>query len=638
MAVYRPTLLGNTEVDITPFFGGFVDKGAAQMNQAVQNYGKVLTESKNKAFQQAQNLRDGIVSGHFSDAMASDVEGYIKELSELPTYSKEYAAKLATANADLGIKVSKQSKITTEIADIEQKWSQDPSKKYYDQNSLGARMHDQLNGDTELGIEATGINTTSEDLQGAFTDYKRNVNNIKDGEVRKTFQSQLGEIVSQVDRTGGLENENSEFVKFTKNSDGTKFVTGFKYDAQNKMYVPDFDTTKLPPMGLVELYRGIDGAAAILMDEYVNNKHRTTSDDPDAPINDSARQTYEREFVLNEMKKLAPGGQQKSSTETQYRNRPQDPMAGSGRMIEMEGKHSAVNDMLNSVDRLKNLDPAQYPGGPKSVPFVKVDINGDGNPIQMLDISNSNQGGYNVSRSTYTNIQTGQVKENYVKPEKTYLSIDPNDGERTVYFEATNSDGTKEYTIYNDRTATQFVQNVTKGIYNSQTYYDDWAFINKRSDVQSSDGGVNRQIKLSDSTPAAQAEVIEKGNDAEQQAQERGTFDAPELTNSLNIKDRTKIKEALLPINKFFLNTGYEQSGLTDRNGKKLTDKKVKFVRFDQYGTQLKNMIDSYGKLTYRPINDDGSLGEEQTIDYNTKDIVADVSGGQGTFDLNAEK
>ena len=293
---------------------------------------------------------------------------------------------------------------------------------------------------------------------------------------------------------------------------------------------------------------------------------------------------------------------------------------------------------LNSVDRLKNLDPAQYPGGPKSVPFVKVDINGDGNPIQMLDISNSNQGGYNVSRSTYTNIQTGQVKENYVKPEKTYLSIDPNDGERTVYFEATNSDGTKEYTIYNDRTATQFVQNVTKGIYNSQTYYDDWAFINKRSDVQSSDGGVNRQIKLSDSTPAAQAEVIEKGNDAEQQAQERGTFDAPELTNSLNIKDRTKIKEALLPINKFFLNTGYEQSGLTDRNGKKLTDKKVKFVRFDQYGTQLKNMIDSYGKLTYRPINDDGSLGEEQTIDYNTKDIVADVSGGQGTFDLNAEK
>ena len=570
--------------------------------------------------------------------MASDVEGYIKELSELPTYSKEYAAKLATANADLGIKVSKQSKITTEIADIEQKWSQDPSKKYYDQNSLGARMHDQLNGDTELGIEATGINTTSEDLQGAFTDYKRNVNNIKDGEVRKTFQSQLGEIVSQVDRTGGLENENSEFVKFTKNSDGTKFVTGFKYDAQNKMYVPDFDTTKLPPMGLVELYRGIDGAAAILMDEYVNNKHRTTSDDPDAPINDSARQTYEREFVLNEMKKLAPGGQQKSSSETQYRNRPQDPMAGSGRMIEMEKNHSAVNDMLNSVDRLKNLDPAQYPGGPKSVPFVKVDINGDGNPIQMLDISNSNQGGYNVARSTYTNIQTGQVKENYVKPEKTYLSIDPNDGERTVYFEATNSDGTKEYTIYNDRTATQFVQNVTKGIYNSQTYYDDWAFINKIRDVQSSDGGVNRQIKLSDSTPAAQAEVIEKGNDAEQQAQERGTFDAPELTNSLNIKDRTKIKEALLPINKFFLNTGYEQSGLTDRNGKKLTDKKVKFVRFDQYGTQLKNMIDSYGKLTYRPINDDGSLGEEQTIDYNTKDIVADVSGGQGTFDLNAEK
>jgi len=638
MAVYRPTLLGNTEVDIAPFFGGFVDKGAAQMNQAVQNYGKVLIESKNKAFEQAQNLRDGIVSGHFSDAMASDVEGYIKELSELPTYSKEYAAKLAAANADLGIKVSKQSKITTEIADIEQKWSQDPSKIYYDQNALGARMHDQLNGDTEQGIEATGINTTSEDLQGALTDYKRNVNNIKDGEVRKTFQSQLGEIVSQVDRTGGLENENSEFVKFTKNSDGTKFVTGFKYDAQNKMYVPDFDITKLPPMGLVELYRGIDGAASILMDDYVNNKHRTTSDDPDAPINDSARQTYEREFVLEEMKKLAPGGQQKSSTATEYRSRPQDPLAGSGRMIDMEKNHSTVNDMLNSVDRLKNLDPAQLSGGPKTVPFVKVDINGNGNPIQMLDISGSNQGGYNVARTTYKNIQSGALTEAYVKPEKTYLSIDPDDGERTVYFETTNSDGKKVYTIYNDRTATQFVQNVTKGIYNSQDYYDDWAFINKRRGVQSSDGGVNRQIKLSDSTPAAQAEAIEKGNRAEKQAQERGVFDAPELTNSLNTNNRISIKEALLPVNKFFEKTGYDQSGLTDRNGKRVTDKKVKFVKFDQFGTQVKNMINSYGKLTYRVINDDGSLGEPQTVDYNTKDIVADVSGGQGSFDLNAEK
>lgn len=638
MAVYRPTLLGNTEADITPFFGGFVDAGAAQMNQAIQNFGRTVAEAKNKKFEQAQNLRDGIVSGHFSDAMASSVEGYIKELAELPTYSKEYAAKLAEANADLGIKVAKQNKITTEIADIEQKWSQDPSKKYYDQNALGARMYDQLNGDTELGIEATGINTTTEDLQGAFNDYKKNINNIKDGEVRKDFQAQLGEIVSQVDRTGGLENENSEFVRFTKNSDGTKFVTGFRYDAQNKMYVPDFDTTKLPPMGLVELYRGIDGAAAILMDEYVNNRHRTTSDDPDAPINDSARQTYEREFVLEEMKKLAPGGQQKSSTETQYRNRPQDPLAGSGRMIEMEKNHSTVNDMLNSVDRLKNLDPAQYSGGPKSVPFVKVDINGDGNPIQMLDISNSNEGGYNVARSTYTNIQTGQVKENYVKPEKTYLSIDPNDGERTVYFEATNSDGTKEYTVYNDRTATQFVQNVTRGIYNSQDYYDDWAFINKRRGIQSSDGGVNRQIKLSDSTPAARADAIEKQNLAQQQAQERGTFDAPELTNNLNIRDRAKIKEALQPINNFFSDTGYEQAGLTDRNGKRVTDKKVKFVLFEQYGSQLKKMIDSYGKLTYRVINDDGSLGEPQTIDYDTKNIIADVSGGQGSFDLNAEK
>ena len=67
MAKYTPTLLGqDTEINLAPFFGGgFVDAGAAQLNQAVQNNARAITEAKNKKFEQAQALRDGIVSGHF---------------------------------------------------------------------------------------------------------------------------------------------------------------------------------------------------------------------------------------------------------------------------------------------------------------------------------------------------------------------------------------------------------------------------------------------------------------------------------------------------------------------------------------------------------------------------------------------
>ena len=75
MAKYTPTLLGqDTDVNIGAFFqGGFVDAGADQLNQAIQNNVKVVTEAKNKKFEQAQSLRDGIVSGHFSDDMAGEI-------------------------------------------------------------------------------------------------------------------------------------------------------------------------------------------------------------------------------------------------------------------------------------------------------------------------------------------------------------------------------------------------------------------------------------------------------------------------------------------------------------------------------------------------------------------------------------
>ena len=636
---FRPSLLQSTSPNLSQYFrGGFVDAGAAQLNQAIQNNINFVRDAKNKKFEQAQALRDGIVSGHFSDAMAESVGNYIQELSELPLYSKEYAAKLAEANADLGVKVARQDQITKEIDEIVKSNDADPSKKYYDNTALNARMYDQLNGDVELNIQGTGIDTTSEDLQNAYKDFRNNINNIKDGEVRKDFQAALGEIITQIDTTGDIENVNSEFAKFTKNSDGSKFLTGYRYDPATRMYVPSFNKNNLPPKGLVELYRGIDKAAGVLMDDYVNNMHKTTADDPNAPIDPVAREYYERQFVLSQMEKLAPGGQIKQSEEVNFRNRPQDPNTGSAANLQLQMKANAVNDMVSNIDGMRNLDVANLPGGQTSVPFVKVDITGDGNPVQMLDITAFNKADYRLARMTSQNIQTGKIDEDYVRPQKVYLSIDPGDGERTLYFEATNSDGTLEYTVYNDRTANQVVQNMAYNTFRSQGHFDAWSFYNKRAGVQSSDGSVNKQIKLSNATEQSQADAIERQNRAEREAMENGRFDAAELSNSLGTNNKINIEKALQPVNNFFAKTGYEQTGLSDRNGKKLTDRKVKFVKFEQYGTQLKDMINSYGRLSYRIVNDDGTFGPIQTADYNTQDLVGNVSGGQGSFDLTAEK
>ena len=238
MAKYRPTLVDDKDPNIAMFYsGGFVDAGAAQLNQAIQNNIRVTIDAKNKKFEQAQKLRDGIVSGHFSEQMAEQVGKDIERLADLPVYSKDYAKTLAQANANLGILVQKQDRVTKKADAISTGFKEDPSNKYYENNALSASLYDQ--------IQNTGINTTVEDLDGAFSGFKNNIENIKDGVVRTDFQSKLGEIVQKVEATGGLSNVNSEFAKFTKTSDGQKFVTGYTYDPSTRMYVPAFDESKL---------------------------------------------------------------------------------------------------------------------------------------------------------------------------------------------------------------------------------------------------------------------------------------------------------------------------------------------------------------------------------------------------------
>ena len=642
MAKYTPTLLGqDTDVNIGAFFqGGFVDAGADQLNQAIQNNVKVVTEAKNKKFEQAQSLRDGIVSGHFSDDMAGEIGGYIEQLTDMPTYSKAYASTLASANAKLGIMVAKQAKITTEMERTTTDFDADPSSKYYDPN-LSARLHDQINGDEENGIVGTGIDTSSANIQDAYTSFKNDKTNIKDGVVRTDFQSKLGEIVQKIEKTGGLGNVNSEFASFTTTTGGQKFVTGYTYDAQNRMYVPAFDKTKLPPKGIVELYRGIDDAAATLMDDYVNEKHKANNTDPSKPIDPHAKSVYEQEFVLEEMKKLTPGGAIDEKNDREFRGRPQNPNTGSGAQLDLQMQANTVNDMVTNIDQLRNLDPSQLPGGSESVPFAQVDVNGDGNLTQMLDVTGFSKADYQLARVNTEDLVTGAPKEDYVRPSKVYLSIDPDSAERTLYFQGMTADGEPQYTIYNDQTANQMVQNMTKKTFGSQKYFDSWSLVNKQKGVMSGDGSNNKQIKLTGVTKKGQAAAIVKQNLAEKQAQEAGAFDAAELQTSIYNadNDNTAIDAALLPINTFFAKTGHESKGLVDKDNKQVTERKVKYVKFDRDGNYAgRRFSKKYGILSYKAMQDDGSYGPVQTANMKVSALISEISGGQGEFNLNQEK
>ena len=632
MAKYTPTLLGkDTEINIAPFFGGgFVDAGAAQLNQAVQNNARAITEAKNKKFEQAQALRDGIVSGHFSDIMAAEVGEDIAKLATMGTYSEAYQVTLAEANAKLGINVAKQAQITTGAKEITDQFKEDPSNKYYERNALGANLDD--------AIQAGGLDTTRDDLDNSFTSFKRNIDNIKDGVVRTDFQSKLGEIVQKVEATGGLSNVNSEFSQFTKTVDGQKFVTGYTYDPVNRMYVPAFDETKLPPQGLVELYRGIDDSAATLMDNFVDQKHKLNGG---GDLDPHAKKIYEQEFVLSEMKKLTPGGSIQESEDTQFRSRPQDPNRGSAANKELQLKANTVNDMVTNIDQVRNLDLSQLPGGTDSIPFAQVDTNGDGIETQMLDVTGFSKADYKLARVMSENISTGQLTETYVRPSKVYLSIDPNTEERTLYFEGMDQNGDPQYTIYNDRTANQVVQNMSKNTFGSQSYFDAWSYYNKSINIMSPDGSVNRQNNISNLTDDALAAAIERQNAAQDQATEQPAFDPVTLGQSIYdaSNNSAAIDAALQPVNDHFALNGHSSVGVTDRNGREVTDKKVKYIKFKRDGEYYGNRFSKkYGILEYKVDNGDGTFGPLQTAEVKVSDFINEVSGSSGEFDLNQER
>ena len=641
MAKYTPTLLGqDTEVNVGQFFqGGFIDAGSQQLNQAIQNNIKVVTEAKNKKFEQAQALRDGIVSGHFSDAMADEVGGYIEQLTDMPTYSKAYASTLAKANATLGVMVAKQEKITTQIDQTQTQFDADPSSKYYDPN-LGARLYDQINGDEENGIVGTKMDTTSNDIQGAVSSFKNNIENIKDGEVRKDFQTQLGEISNQASSTGNMSNVNSEFAKYTTTSDGQKFLSGFStYDPANGMYVPNFDENSLPPQGLVELYKGVDDSAATLVAAYVTEQQEADGVD-DKDMTPALKKHYEQTFLLEEMKKMAPGGGSVDNEKTNYAGRPQGSTpTDNGPKFDDLKDYNSVRIFANNMGTLNNLDPEKI----QQAGINYETINIDGEDVRTLDVS-SMATGTDYLTAKYTVIgPTGSPSTVYKQPRKTLISIEPN-GKKTIIFVG-GTPTAPTYNKLNSRTATSFLQNVGSANFGGGSKGTD--MIGSFFQVAQSKGELN-----SDGSYLFFGEISDMPEDSEanminltQQAIDAGTDGAPfkleTLQTTFKTTDKAGIKTALEPINKFFLDNEPIYEGLKDNDGGDINGGKkfkvVKFTRAD--GVQYRDFINSYGLLTYKPQLPGGGYGPDVTVEANTEAMFGLITAGPGQFDMsNAER
>jgi hypothetical protein len=80
--------------------------------------------------------------------------------------------------------------------------------------------------------------------------------------------------------------------------------------------------------------------------------------------------------------------------------------------------------------------------------------------------------------------------------------------------------------------------------------------------------------------------------------------------------------------------------GITDRKGKVVTDKKVKYIKFKRDGFYggTNGFDKKYGILEYKVDNGDGTFGPLQTVEMKTSDFVNEVSGSSGEFDLNQER
>ena len=293
MAKFTPGLMG---AKTTPDFGGkssvagYSSAGDALLDSSIKT--SIAQTNRNKAtkFQQAQVLRDGIVSGHFSDDMVTQVEGALERMSKLNPNGRNYSKVLNEANAELGMTVQKQAQVTKLLERTGAAFEGDEDKKYYSKDAFFALLEDQ----TSLDLDSTGMNK-------AYQGYLKSTDNINQDVVREDFVELLGKY---------------KFGGNTKTTEGevgglATMKTGNYSGERTQMYklksgvsVPVFANSSDVPEDLVEKWGTSSKAHMAMMDNFVAKK--TKGFKGTAEELEDAEMAAGQAFVLDQMKQVIP--------------------------------------------------------------------------------------------------------------------------------------------------------------------------------------------------------------------------------------------------------------------------------------------------------------------------------------------
>ena len=295
MAKFTPGLMG---AKTTPDFGGkssidgYDSSGDALLDSAIK--GSIAQTNRNKAvkFQQAQVLRDGIVSGHFSDDMVTQVEGALDRMAKLNPNGKNYSKVLNEANAELGMTVQKQAQVTKLLERTSAAFEGDEDKKYYSKDAFFALLEDN----TSLDLDSPGMNK-------AYQGYLKSTKNINEDVVREDFVELLGKYKFGY---GGKTKEGEiGGVKTMINSSSQGEKTQMYKMTKDGVSVPIYSDASKVPEDLVEKWGTSSKAHMAMMDNYVNKKLADKKFDT-TEAKDAAQLLAGKEFVLDQMKQVIP--------------------------------------------------------------------------------------------------------------------------------------------------------------------------------------------------------------------------------------------------------------------------------------------------------------------------------------------
>ena len=293
MAKFTPGLMG---AKTTPDFGGkssidgYDSSGDALLDSAIK--GSIAQTNRNKAvkFQQAQVLRDGIVSGHFSDDMVTQVEGALDRMAKLNPNGKNYSKVLNEANAELGMTVQKQAQVTKLLERTSAAFEGDEDKKYYSKDAFFALLEDN----TSLDLDSPGMNK-------AYQGYLKSTKNINEDVVREDFVELLGKYKFG----GSTKSEEGNIGEFSTLKQGE--YAGEKtqmYKLQDGRSVPVFTNSSDVPTDLVEKWGTSSKAHMAMLDAYVDKKTKGKTGTPEEM--EALEMAAGQEFILEQMKQVIP--------------------------------------------------------------------------------------------------------------------------------------------------------------------------------------------------------------------------------------------------------------------------------------------------------------------------------------------